>query len=86
MCCIAGIEMKFKHMLYPVMIAPTLIPELNAITHTKEGIHFGASVTLTQLDQTLKAAIDTLPGSCRTNYSKDKVVYYLSQNNLSFDQ
>lgn len=33
----AGIEVKFKNMVYPVILAPTFIPELNAVTHTKDG-------------------------------------------------
>ncbi|XP_053396021.1 xanthine dehydrogenase/oxidase-like isoform X1 [Mercenaria mercenaria] len=52
-----GVEMKFKNMKYPVMIAPTHIPELVDITHTDLGIRFGASVTLSRIDQELKEAI-----------------------------
>jgi xanthine dehydrogenase/oxidase len=44
-----GIEMKFKNMLYPVLIGATHVPELNKITVEESGIHFGASVTLTKL-------------------------------------
>ena len=59
---ISGVEMKFKNMKYPVMIAPTHIPELVDITHTDLGIRFGASVTLSRIDQELKQAIDKYPG------------------------
>ncbi len=59
---ITGVEMKFKNILYPVLIAPTHISELNAISHTEEGIQFGASVTLTQVNDILKQAVQTLPG------------------------
>lgn len=33
-----GIEMKFKDMKYPVILAPTHVPELNAISVTEAGI------------------------------------------------
>uniref|UniRef100_A0A673ZPM5 Xanthine dehydrogenase/oxidase n=1 Tax=Salmo trutta TaxID=8032 RepID=A0A673ZPM5_SALTR len=56
-----GIEMKFKNLLYPVILAPAYIPELNAIQHTDEGIVFGASCSLTLLGDVLKEAVGKLP-------------------------
>ncbi|KAG5266149.1 hypothetical protein AALO_G00250340 [Alosa alosa] len=56
-----GIEMKFKNLLYPVILAPAYIPELNSIEHTKDGIVFGASCTLTVLGDVLRAAVSKLP-------------------------
>lgn len=54
--------MKFKNMKYPVMVAPTHIPELAKIEHTDMGIRFGGSVTLSRLDVELKHAVDKYPG------------------------
>ncbi|KAJ7381572.1 hypothetical protein OS493_040404, partial [Desmophyllum pertusum] len=48
------IEMKFKNQNYPILIAPTHIPELNAVEHTADGIKFGASVTLSALERCSK--------------------------------
>ncbi|KAF0046337.1 hypothetical protein F2P81_002866 [Scophthalmus maximus] len=31
-----GIEVKFKNMLYAVVLAPVFVPELNAVTHTED--------------------------------------------------
>ncbi|XP_073682885.1 xanthine dehydrogenase/oxidase isoform X1 [Garra rufa] len=56
-----GIEMKFKKLLYPVILAPAYIPELNTIQHTQDGIQVGASVTLTVLGDVLHAAVKKLP-------------------------
>ncbi|XP_078350679.1 xanthine dehydrogenase/oxidase-like [Oculina patagonica] len=56
-----GIEMKFKNQNYPILIAPTHIPELNAVEHTADGIMFGASVTLSTFEDVLKEATDSLP-------------------------
>lgn len=32
-----GIEVKFKNMVYPVILAPAFIPELNTVTHSDDG-------------------------------------------------
>lgn len=56
-----GVEIKLKNMHYPVMISPSHIPELQEVTTDEDGITFGASVTLTQLDETLHNAIDAMP-------------------------
>ena len=53
----SGIEVKFKNMQYPVIIAATNVPELKKIEYTDTAIRFGASVTLTVLDETLKEAV-----------------------------
>ncbi|KAL0969405.1 hypothetical protein UPYG_G00227010 [Umbra pygmaea] len=55
-----GIEMKFKNLLYPVILAPAYIPELYKIEHTDQGIVFGASCTLTMLGEELKEAVANL--------------------------
>ena len=54
--------MKFKNQTYPILIAPTHIPKLNAVEYTSDGIRFGASVTLTILEDVLMEATDSLPG------------------------
>nr|XP_056708333.1 xanthine dehydrogenase/oxidase [Euleptes europaea] len=56
-----GIEMRLKNMLYPVIIAPTWIPEMNSIQHTEEGINFGASCTLSHVEEVLRKAVAHLP-------------------------
>lgn len=58
---LTGIEMKFNNQNYPILIAPTHIPELKAVEHTAEGIKIGASVTLNILE-VLKKAKYSLPG------------------------
>ncbi|XP_069743877.1 xanthine dehydrogenase/oxidase isoform X2 [Narcine bancroftii] len=57
-----GIEMKFKNMLYPVILAPAHIPELTVTQSTDRGILFGAACTLTHIGNVLKKAVDELPG------------------------
>ena len=58
----SGIEIKFKNQLYPVLIAPTHIKELTAVTHSDDGVTFGASTTLSTIDETLKKLVKKLPG------------------------
>ncbi|XP_046887432.1 xanthine dehydrogenase/oxidase [Hypomesus transpacificus] len=56
-----GIEMKFKNLLYPVILAPAYIAELNSVQHTKEGIVFGACCSLTQLGEVLREEVGQRP-------------------------
>ncbi|XP_059183934.1 xanthine dehydrogenase/oxidase isoform X2 [Centropristis striata] len=56
-----GIEVKFKNMVYPVILAPAFIPELNAVTHTEDGVVFGAACTLSHMGEVLQRAVETLP-------------------------
>ncbi|XP_026315872.1 xanthine dehydrogenase isoform X3 [Hyposmocoma kahamanoa] len=56
-----GVEVKFKQCVYPVIIMPNCIPEMNNIIETNTGLIVGASVTLNELDNTFRKHIDTLP-------------------------
>ncbi|CAG7824794.1 unnamed protein product [Allacma fusca] len=56
-----GVEVKFKNMHYPVIIQPSRVEELTAIRVEDNGVHFGASVTLNDLDQTLQQQIQSQP-------------------------
>lgn len=56
-----GIEIKYKNMLYPVILAPGYISELNIVQHTEEGIIFGAACTLTLIGDVLRKAVSELP-------------------------
>ena len=53
--------MKFKNMDYRVLIAPTHVPELLKVEHLETGIQFGASVTLSTIDEVLKESIEMQP-------------------------
>ncbi|KAM9601481.1 xanthine dehydrogenase/oxidase [Trichechus inunguis] len=56
-----GIEMKFKNKLFPVIICPAWIPELNSVEHVPEGISFGAACPLSSVEKTLVDAVAKLP-------------------------
>nr|KAF6329459.1 xanthine dehydrogenase [Pipistrellus kuhlii] len=56
-----GIEMKFKNKLFPVIISPAWIPELNFVERGPEGISFGAACSLDSVEKTLKDAVAELP-------------------------
>ena len=53
--------MKFKAQHYPVLVNPACVPEMSRIEVDDGGVHFGASVTLTQLMETCKALAASLP-------------------------
>lgn len=57
-----GVEVKFKNMVYPVLIAATHVPELCTIRKNKDGIEFGGSMTLNQMHDVLKESVEQLPG------------------------
>ncbi|CAN2388442.1 acting on CH or CH2 groups [Pristimantis euphronides] len=56
-----GIEVKFKNLSYPVIIAPSAIAELNAVESTEAGIRFGAACSLATLGDVLQKAVSDLP-------------------------
>ncbi|KAI5125185.1 xanthine dehydrogenase/oxidase isoform X1 [Manis pentadactyla] len=56
-----GIEMKFKNKLFPMIICPAWIPELNSVEHGSEGISFGAACTLSSVEKTLLNAVAEHP-------------------------
>lgn len=56
-----GIERKFKNMKYPVVIAPTHVPDLLKLEKTDDGVHIGSSVTLSNLQTYLQELIKTIP-------------------------
>ncbi|CAK9809030.1 Xanthine dehydrogenase [Anthophora quadrimaculata] len=56
-----GVEVKFKHLSYPVLIQPTLIKELQNIDEYPEAMNVGASVTLIELEKSLRNQIDKKP-------------------------
>ncbi|XP_041988686.1 xanthine dehydrogenase [Aricia agestis] len=56
-----GVEVKFKHCVYPVIIMPNFVPEMNTIKENETGLVVGASVTLMEMENVFKSYIDLLP-------------------------
>nr|CAH7741382.1 unnamed protein product [Callosobruchus chinensis] len=56
-----GIEMKFKQMIYPVIIQPITIHEMTRIVKTEKGVDIGASATLIDVEHFLREVIRTEP-------------------------
>ena len=59
--CHTGVEVKFKGAFYSVLISPTLVPELNQLELTEDGLIVGAAVTLSKLTTKLKELLASLP-------------------------
>lgn len=55
--------MKFKHLIYPILIQPTQIKEMHEIIEIQETLRMGASVTLIELEETLRYYIKIKPGN-----------------------
>ncbi|CAG4982084.1 unnamed protein product [Parnassius apollo] len=56
-----GVEVKFKHFVYPVIIMPNCITEMNTIVENKTGLVVGSAVTLLELENTCIKCINMLP-------------------------
>uniref|UniRef100_A0A2A4K8J0 xanthine dehydrogenase n=2 Tax=Heliothis virescens TaxID=7102 RepID=A0A2A4K8J0_HELVI len=56
-----GVEVKFKHCVYPTIITPNSIPELTSITENENGLTVGAATTLMDLENNLRKYINDLP-------------------------
>ncbi|KAL7297373.1 hypothetical protein TKK_0009758 [Trichogramma kaykai] len=56
-----GVEVKFKHYVYPVLIHPIKVQELREITELDNAMRIGASVTLTEMEESLNHQINMKP-------------------------
>jgi len=63
---IAGVEVKFKNMVYPHLIQANMILELTSVAPNSSGLRVGAAVTLSNLQQALKNEIEKQPGKVIT--------------------
>ena len=59
-----GVEMALKGCHYPVLIAPSLVPELCVLEVTDDGLLVGAAVTLSDLRVKLRQLVSSIPGEC----------------------
>ncbi|XP_063822618.1 xanthine dehydrogenase [Ostrinia nubilalis] len=56
-----GVEVKFKHCVYPTIIMPNLVSEMNTIVENENGLTVGAAVTLMDVDTTFRQYIQAFP-------------------------
>lgn len=57
-----GVEVKFRHLHYPVLVLPTQVHEMTQLLVMKDGaLRVGSSVTLMDMQEALQRQIDTLP-------------------------
>lgn len=72
-----GVEVKFKHAHYPVLICTNQIQELNTIEIEGNGINVGASVSLDRLQTALENEIKTRSDSqCQIFKAIVKMLHY----------
>lgn len=55
-------EVKFKNFVYPVLIQPSQVDELNRIEFVEKGVKVGAAVTLNDFQDFLRNEIANKPG------------------------
>lgn len=74
-----GVEQKFKRCVYPVLVNPSQVNELNKIEVLKNCLKFGASVTLMEMEEALQKQINTLPEyETRLFVSVVKMLHYFA--------
>ncbi|KAK0098372.1 hypothetical protein PV326_008961 [Microctonus aethiopoides] len=56
-----GVEVKFKHCIYPILIQPTQIPELKEIKVIGNILRIGSSVTLMEMEEAMRYYIEIEP-------------------------
>lgn len=56
-----GVEVKFKHCRYPVLVMPTQVFEVTQIVVTDSGVRVGSAVTLMDMEAALETQIQKLP-------------------------
>ncbi|XP_073816384.1 xanthine dehydrogenase-like [Musca autumnalis] len=56
-----GIEVKFKQMLYPVLIHPNKVGPMNEMLEYKDSIYFGASASLLEIETYIRGKLENLP-------------------------
>lgn len=74
-----GVEVKFKHFEYPILINSSLVEELCSVDVLEDGIKIGASVALTDLQMKLEEQIKVLPVSETKVYKEIvKMLHYFA--------
>ncbi|XP_065174332.1 xanthine dehydrogenase [Atheta coriaria] len=56
-----GVEVKFRHFVYPVLIQPSLIPEMTGWKDVGTGLNIGAAMTLWDIEHLLRDVISKSP-------------------------
>ena len=57
-----GVEVKFKHCTYAVLINPMQVKEMREIVRMEDSVRIGASVTLMEMEEALRKEINVGPG------------------------
>jgi len=76
-----GIETKFKHCDYPVMISTAAVPQLQALEFSSEALVIGGAVSLSSVEHFLEAALDsqeTHPARMRLKAMLDMLRWFAS--------
>ena len=67
------LEVKFRGLIYPNLISPVGVSELNEITFSSDEIIIGSAVTLNALDARLRSWILDCDGSPKTRFAQARV-------------
>ncbi|XP_041988453.1 xanthine dehydrogenase-like [Aricia agestis] len=77
-----GVEVKFKNKYYPIMISPSMIPELSVLKVVDSGIVIGAAITLNDLNDFLEIVIREQGKKAAIFESIREMLHYFAGNQV----
>lgn len=77
-----GVEIKFKKKVYPVLLYPSIITEMNFCKVSREGIIIGGTTTLSELANFLQVQIDTDPVKSKVCQTINEMLHWFAGDQI----
>ena len=77
-----GVEVKFKNKVYPVLLYPSIITEMNFCKVSREGVIIGATTTLTKLSSFLQKQIDADPVKSKVFQAINEMLHWFAGDQI----
>ncbi|XP_061729904.1 xanthine dehydrogenase-like [Cydia pomonella] len=77
-----GVEIKFKKIIYPILLSPSLITEMNFCSVTNKGVKIGSSATLTEIAKFLQDVVTKNPRRCNIFEAITDMLHWFAGNQV----
>lgn len=77
-----GVEVKFKKKVYPVLLHPSIIADMNFFNVSTEGIVIGATTTLSELSSFLQDQINVNPTKAKVFEAIKDMLHWFAGNQI----
>lgn len=77
-----GVEVKFKKKIYPVLLYPSIIPEMNFCRVSTKGIIIGATTTLSELSSFLQEQINADPEKSKVYQTINEMLHWFAGDQI----